>query len=43
MGTFGAWNWGPFYEGSAVAPSDVVPAAFPVAIAGHPYNIEPAL
>jgi hypothetical protein len=30
-----------FFEGQASAPSEVVPAAYPVAIAGHPYFIEP--
>lgn len=32
-----------FFEGQASAPSEVVPAAYPVAIAGHPYFIEPKL
>lgn len=37
--------WGPapsgvFFTGVATAPSDIVPAQYPIAIAGHPYNIE---
>lgn len=43
LSPFGPWPSGVFYTGAAVAPSSVVPAAFPVAIAGHPYNFEPKL
>jgi hypothetical protein len=34
---------GVFFEGAAAADSALVPAVFPVAIHGHPYNIEPSL
>ena len=34
---------GLFFTGAATAPSELVPAMYPVAIAGHPYNIEPKL
>ena len=38
-----AWPGGVFYEGGGVAPQNIVPAQYPIAIAGHPYNIEPSL
>jgi hypothetical protein len=38
-----AWPGGVFYEGGGVVSQDVVPAQYPVAIAGHAYNIEPSL
>lgn len=34
---------GTFFTGSAIAPLDIVPASYPVAIAGRPYDIEPRL
>lgn len=34
---------GTFFNGAATADSSVVPAKYPVAIAGRPYNIEPRL
>jgi len=40
---FGPWPSGIFFSGASTAPSEVVPGRFPVAIAGHPYNIEPSL
>lgn len=40
---FGPMPSGVFFTGVATAPSDVVPSQYPVAIAGHPYNIEPKL
>lgn len=43
LSSFGPWPSGVFYTGGAVVTSDIVPAAYPVAIAGHPYNIEPKL
>jgi hypothetical protein len=38
-----AWPGGVFYEGGGVVPQNVVPAQYPVAIAGHAYSIEPSL
>ena len=38
-----AWPNGVFYEGAGVVATTVVPAEYPVAIAGHPYFIEPKL
>ena len=43
LSSFGPFPSGVFFTGAATAASDVVPAAYPVAIAGHPYNIEPRL
>jgi hypothetical protein len=38
-----AWPGGVFYEGGGVVEQSVVPAQYHVAIAGHPYFIEPSL
>src|SRR4030095_11961869 len=38
-----AWPNGVFYEGGGAVASEVVPAQYPVALAGHPYNIEPSI
>jgi hypothetical protein len=38
-----AWPGGVFYEGHGIVEQSVVPAQYPVAIAGHPYFIEPSL
>lgn len=38
-----AWPGGVFYEGHGVVEASIVPAQYNVAIAGHPYFIEPSL
>jgi hypothetical protein len=43
LSAFGPLPSGVFFTGVATAPSELVPAQYPVAIAGHPYNIEPRL
>lgn len=43
LSAFGPEPSGVFYTGAATSPSDIVPGRYPVAIAGHPYNIEPRL
>lgn len=43
LSSFGPAPSGVFFTGAATAPSDLVPAQYPVAIAGHPYLIEPKL
>ena len=40
LGSYGPYPGGVYYEGAAVAPSDLVPSVYPVAIAGHPYAVE---
>lgn len=43
MTIYGPYPSGLYFTGSAVAPSELVPAVYPVAIAGRPYFIEPKL
>jgi hypothetical protein len=43
LSSFGPTPSGVFFTGSATAPSELVPGQYPVALAGHPYNIEPKL
>jgi hypothetical protein len=43
LSSFGPAPSGVFFTGSATAPSTLVPSQYPVAIHGHPYNIEPKL
>lgn len=43
LSPFGPFPSGVFFTGAATVPSTIVPAQYPVAIAGHPYNIEPKL